>query len=813
MDAWFTFANKASTLARLEGRLASARVLPQATISAKQWTQDAEGALSAVLSTPWALRQAGEDRWPPLIVRSCVDGEDSALQSLAGHFASVQNVAGPAALRDAIKTVFASYGDKAAPEHRVLIQPMLQGVLSSGVATSREVGSGRPYFVINISHGEDTTLVTGGRSNGAEVYYHFRGALETPSGQTGAVIRLMRELETMTGLTRLDIEFAFARGEHLPVLLQARPLIGPSPPSAPRDRHCRMLAHAEAKVGKLLQPHPLARGRRGALGVMPDWNPAEMIGVRPRPLALSLYRSLVTDQVWSGQRRAYGYRDLAGFPLLVEVLGAPYIDVRASFESFVPASMDVANVDPLVEHYMDRLLAAPELHDKVEFEVVVSCYAFDIEERLARLRKGGVAPSVTAALKTALHALTERLLDPKTSPRWTDLAALETLQSRRATLRSAGLDPLAEAYWLLEDCRRFGTAPFAGLARMGFIAVEMLNSLVAIGAIDEGDKRDFLMGVSTVTTAMQRDLNRLTRTAFLERYGHLRPGAYDILSPRYDEAPELYFGEAATAPAVTKIEGANGGGPSGVNGWAHDLILNEGLSAPSAGSARARLVSAVRPLLVQHGFGVTPEAFVDFLADGVRDRERAKFLFTRNLSDALARLKAWGEEAGLSAGELSYADVRAIREVYGSARDPTALFCESIREGRDAHAITSATCLPPLITSAKAVWGYLLPLSTPNFVTSQSAQGRVVNDLDRARLEGSIVLIPSADPGFDWIFACNPAGLITAYGGANSHMAIRAAELDLPAVIGAGEQLFAEWAEAPGLRIDCANRRVDRLLM
>jgi len=314
---------------------------------------------------------------------------------------------------------------------------------------------------------------------------------------------------------------------------------------------------------------------------------------------------------------------------------------------------------------------------------------------------------------------------------------------------------------------------------------------------------------------MQRDLKQLPRAVFLERYGHLRPGAYDILSPRYDEAPDLYFGEAkeTVAPQRESVNGANGATPAGVNGWAHHLILDEGLNTPNWRDVRARLISAVAPLLAQHGLDVTPETFVDFLAEGVRDRERAKFLFTRNLSDALARLKAWGEEAGLSASELAYADVRAIREVYGSARDPVDLFCESIRDGREAHAITAATCLPPLITDAKQVWGFRLPLSTPNFVTSQSAQGRVVSDLDRARLSGAIVLIPSADPGFDWIFACNPAGLITAYGGANSHMAIRAAELDLPAVIGAGEQLFAEWAQAPALKIDCANRRVDRLPM
>ena len=59
------------------------------------------------------------------------------------------------------------------------------------------------------------------------------------------------------------------------------------------------------------------------------------------------------------------------------------------------------------------------------------------------------------------------------------------------------------------------------------------------------------------------------------------------------------------------------------------------------------------------------------------------------------------------------------------------------------------------------------------------------------KLEGRVILIPNADPGFDWLFSHKIAGLITAWGGANSHMAIRAGELGLPAVVGVGEHRFA----------------------
>ena len=36
----------------------------------------------------------------------------------------------------------------------------------------------------------------------------------------------------------------------------------------------------------------------------------------------------------------------------------------------------------LVNYYVERLLAQPTLHDKVEFEIIFSCYTLDLPERL-----------------------------------------------------------------------------------------------------------------------------------------------------------------------------------------------------------------------------------------------------------------------------------------------------------------------------------------------------------------------------------------------------------------------------------------------
>ena len=76
-------------------------------------------------------------------------------------------------------------------------------------------------------------------------------------------------------------------------------------------------------------------------------------------------------------------------------------------------------------------------------------------------------------------------------------------------------------------------------------------------------------------------------------------------------------------------------------------------------------------------------------------------------------------------------------------------------------------------------------------------------------LKNKIVLIKNADPGFDWIFNYEIGGLITAYGGPNSHMAIRAAEFKLPASIGVGETLFDKLKWAQFIQLDCASHKIN----
>ena len=174
-------------------------------------------------------------------------------------------------------------------------------------------------------------------------------------------------------------------------------------------------------------------GKRSIFGIMPDWNPAEIIGLRPNSLAMSLYKELITDGTWAYQRDNYGYKNLRSYPLLIDFGGLPYIDVRVSFNSFIPSDINSELADRLVDYYLDELELKPNNHDKVEFEIIFSCYSFDIENIFKKLISKGFTKLYIQNLSNSLLHLTNNII--RSDGLWAmDLKKIDALISKQNSI-------------------------------------------------------------------------------------------------------------------------------------------------------------------------------------------------------------------------------------------------------------------------------------------------------------------------------------------------------------------------------------------
>lgn len=784
---------KAETLQCLYQKMKYAAVLPQYTFTVKEWKDNPDKIKCGFLLLDWNNK---------VIVRSSSLAEDTSSNSQAGKYESVSNVSGDVEFHQAVEKVIDSYDDNN-DMNQILVQPMLLDVHICGVAFTLDPNTLGNYYVINYDDNGSTSAITSGQGVENKLYYRFKKAVrkredkiqQAMTDQINCLCMALQELEDFFGQNNLDVEFAFTEEKQL-YILQVRTLCIQGVPMDIIVQE-KELKRIKNKINHAQWKKPFLCGEKAVYSVMTDWNPAEMIGIRPKPLALSLYREIITDSVWAYQRDNYGYRNLRSFPLMVDFGGLPYIDVRVSFNSFIPAGLEEQLSDKLVNYYLDRLIEQPAKHDKAEFDIVFSCYTFDLPQRIQVLLDYGFTEEEIHKIVDALREVTNNIIDHKNGLWRKDYAKIQLLNNRYDAIMKSDFDRIEKVYWLLEDCKRYGTLPFAGLARAAFIAVQILKSLVVCNIISESDYESFMGGVSTVSSDMNLDYQELSRKAFIKKYGHLRPGTYDITSLRYDENPELYFEWSARVDS----------------GFTND---NGKHTAQEKKEFRLSLqqLGELKKQLQMSGLTNDILELMDFIGTVIEGREYGKFAFTRNLSMALKLIGEIGQEYGISKDDCAYINIHDIYELYSSAKDAKSVLQYSICCGKNDYKTAQSIILPPMIVSSEDVLQFYYPDSEPNFITSNRTNGEVCvleEGQYTEEIKGKILLIPSADPGYDWIFSHHIKAFITMFGGVNSHMAIRAGELSIPAVVGVGAKNYEKYKRARMLEID-AGGKIIRIL-
>ena len=138
-----------------------------------------------------------------------------------------------------------------------------------------------------------------------------------------------------------------------------------------------------------------------------------------------------------------------------------------------------------------------------------------------------------------------------------------------------------------------------------------------------------------------------------------------------------------------------------------------------------------------------------------------------------------------------------------------------IKKNKNLYSLNRRIKLPQVLYEKSNFFVVPYQINEPNFVSKKTIIKNLEifkNDNKNQYFKDKIVVIENADPGYDWIFSKKISGLITKFGGANSHMTIRCAELNLPAMIGCGPKIYNEICNSKKIELNCKLKTYNIIL-
>ena len=717
-----------------------------------------------------------------IIIRSSAQMEDTKKGSLAGKFQSFLNInpKKDSQVLEHINLVINSYKNYSNKNDEILIQTMIKNIKMSGVIMTRYKNNSAPYNIIEYSLSSKSNDITSGVNQAKSFTYFKDQKLKSKKVKIKKCDKLIKVLEKKFNKP-LDIEFAIDNKNKI-FLLQVRELLIKNKITLQENSFSSSLLKLQKKIKKLQKKHYNLLGNKTVFGVMPDWNPAEMIGIKPKKLAHSLYEELITNHVWAAQRKSFGYRDLTSHHLLTNFFGTPFVDIRVDFNSWIPESLNENISEKLVNFYINKFCNNLYLHDKIEFNIVFTCSTLDVDEKIEELKKNNFNTKEINSIKKNLAKVTNKsILNFSKNDN-----NLKLLEHRNKKINKSNIYLIDKIYWLLEDCKKYGTFTFSGAARCGFIAIDMLQSMVRKKIINENEKNEFLNSIETISSIISNDFFKLDKNKFIKKHGHIRPNMYDIDSKNYAEAYDEYFDKKQKKQNVfNKIKRFT---------FSKDQIKKIQLN------------------LNKNSINISAKKLILFIEEAIKSREYSKYVFSKNVSDILKYIKILFKRNKINPSKAKHASIKDITDLYYNLSTKTIkeILENALKKNLDEFKNNQLFKLPDNIINHNDIYHFHNHLVKSNYITNKKVIGKkyFFNFKTLNNMKNKIVLIENADPGYDFIFTKNIKGLITKYGGANSHMAIRCAELDIPAAIGVGENNFKEYKNASIIDLDCLSKNV-----
>lgn len=731
-------------------------------------------------------------------IRSSFLLEDGKNSSMAGEFEGLADVNNNKKnLNKGISKLLKQYKKKTRAKKiinnsEILFQNHVTNSILSGVVTNYSINDGSEYYVINYDDSSNlTNTVTSGNKTGGRVINIYKHKfLGLRSKKFKKIVISIKEIEKKIGKNvKLDVEFALDKVGKLNIF-QIRPITTTQNWKLfERKVFFENLCKNQKKFNKIDKKNKKF-GHFPLFGLMPDWNPAEMIGYQPNNLAYSIYKTLITDKSWSKARHEMGYK-LVTHPLMYRFTGKPYIDTRLSFYSFIPKETKKITCKKLVNFWSKNLIKKPYLHDKIEFDIADG--SFDAFTK-KKVKKSYGFLNITEKKKYLenLKNFTEDKIinfEENFSKLNIKLSKLEDYRvSLVKKIKSKDIKyAINELPKIISLIKSNGIIPFSIYARYAFIAKKKLNSLKSSKIININSYLKILNSIDSITNDYlklhRRSLiSSKNKKNFIRHFYHLRPGTYNICVERYRNKIDTY-----TLPNINNI-------------------LSKKVNIPIL--SKSDNIN-IKNYIKENNFKFNAEKLIKFCITAIKLRENSKFIFTRALSDVLEIIKKYAIYLNITIDEISKFNLNEILQLNFSNKKK--LLNKIKNRDKKFRYINKISKLPYLITNKDDFFIASLLLTKPNFITNKIVESKIIQLKDGTKkqpINNSIVLIENADPGFDWVFSHNIKGLITKYGGVNSHMSIRCEELNIPAVIGLGNENYDKIKDRNMVILNCKNNQL-----
>jgi len=717
-----------------------------------------------------------------IIIRSSAKNEDSHLSSNAGHYDSfIVKKKNFCEIEKIISSLIKKFKNK---NDEILVQKFIDKPDITGVLFTKDKDTNSNYYNLSYDKSKKTYLITSGINNptikSVTIYKHTK----LLPIKFKKLIQTSLDFEKLFKNDRLDIEFIIKKNRLY--ILQCRPLLGIKK-KVNSETLEKVKINLIKKFKKINIKNETLAGKKTILSNMSDWNPAEIIGKKPSNLSLSLYSELITNSIWAKQRYNYGYKDVRPNKLMLNIAGSPYIDLRVDFNSFLPSKLNKEISEKIINYQINQINKKPYLHDKVEFEVVNTCYDFNLEERINKIP---ITQSEKKIYTKELFELTNNILNPKNKFFKNEIIKIDNLKKRIDLIKKSNLSHIQKIHYFINDCKNLGTLPFAGIARCAFISKSILDSLVYRKLLSKNDLEKFYLSINTVSKDINSEFKKAKKSKnfseFINNYGHLRPSTYSIIEKNYKDNLFGYF---------SKTESVQNN-----NERKNKFILDKKKSLK------------INNLFKEKKISVNFNQFLKFAKLSIENREYLKLIFSRSINEIFSCLKDLAKEININYQEFQHLDIDLILKAFHNLEQENLkkTILRNININKKSASFSKYILLPDVINNVTNFEIFHDLDCKENYITNKSIVGEIFELNKSKKLKNTkdkIILIENADPGFDFIFSYKLKALVTKYGGSNSHMAIRCMELGLPAIIGVGDKIYNQLSKSKKVFIDCNNNK------